>query len=86
MSRPLDHFDSPDWRDDAPKLHQCDGDRCLEYETPDEPFFWCPECTETLCPGHCGEKHTFYGIEMCEACYERNRDKAAEAYYSNGGQ
>ena len=57
-----------DWRDDAPKLRQCE--HCTDYETEDAPFFLCCDCAEVLCPEHCGTKHTFYGIEMCDQCLD----------------
>jgi len=87
MSRNLDHLDGPesDWRDDAPKLAQCDGDRCTEYETEDVPFFVCGDCTESLCPDHAGTTKAWAdGVTRCERCGVDYLDKCGEFSVGKG--
>jgi hypothetical protein len=73
--------------DDQPALYECDADlgRCHAREATEGEFFACPTCGLTLCPDHADGKQMCHGEEVCLICFEKDRDKAAEADYSNGG-
>ncbi len=67
----------------APTLYRCDARDCTAHETTEAEFFCCPECSDSLCPDHADGAQKCHGQIVCLNCFEKDRDAAYEAYYSN---